>query len=171
MCYRIPMQVIIRPIIPEDAHGALKVHHAAVRVTAANDYSAEIVEHWAPLPITEKSIVRFNTNPEGELRFVADWVGEIVAFAAIVVKKEELRACYVAPSVTRQGVGRRLIRRLEQAAGERGITALHLHSSVTAHPFYTAMGYETLEWGEHVLGSGLSMACVFMRKDLGLSST
>lgn len=160
------MRVIIRPIFSEDAREALEVHHSAVRITAASDYSAEVVEHWAPLPITEKAVARFNANPENELRFVAELEGKIVGFAAIVAQKEELRAYYVAPSATRHGVGRHLIKQLEDAAREVGLAELHLHSSVTAHAFYTAMGYETLELGEHILGSWLGMACVFMRKTL-----
>ncbi|MDH6268614.1 putative acetyltransferase [Rhizobium sp. SG_E_25_P2] len=135
-------------------------------MTAARDYSAEIVAHWAPLPVTEKSVAKFNANPEGELRFVAFYQRELVGFAAIVIANEELRACYVAPNAARQGVGKALVTQLEHAAKERGIKELRLHSSVTAHPFYTAMGYETLEWGEHVLDSGLAMACIFMRKTL-----
>ncbi|WP_144378052.1 GNAT family N-acetyltransferase [Mesorhizobium amorphae] len=160
------MSVVVRPVRPEDARGALEVHHAAVRITAASDYPAEVVENWAQMPITEKAVAGFNANPEGELRFVADLHGKIVGFAAIVARKDELRACYVAPSVARQGVGRALVKQIEQAARERGLKELHLHSSVTAHAFYTAMGYETLGSGEHVLGSGLGMRCVFMRKTL-----
>ncbi|MFT4182430.1 MAG: GNAT family N-acetyltransferase [Rhizobium sp.] len=160
------MRVVIRPVSPEDAHDALEVHHSAVRITAAHDYPIEVLEHWAPLPITEKAVARFNANPEGELRFVADFEGTIVGFAAIVVRKQELRACYVAPSAVRQGVGSLLIKQLEDAAREVGLKELHLHSSVTAHAFYAAMGYETLERGEHILGSGIGMVCVFMRKTL-----
>ena len=160
------MNVVLRPIIPEDARGALEVHHSAVRVIAASDYSTEVVEQWARMPITDEAVARFNANPEDELRFVAELHGKIVGFAAIVVLKDELRACYVAPSVARQGVGRVLIEQLEQTARERGLRELQLDSSVTAHAFYTAMGYETVAWGEHVLGSGVSMPCVFMRKTL-----
>jgi putative acetyltransferase len=160
------MKIVIRPASPEDAHDLLAVHHSAVRITAAHDYPTEILEHWAPLPITEMAVARFNANPETELRFVAELEGEIVGFAAIVAEKEELRACYIAPSAGRQGVGRLLIKWLEAAAREAGLTELHLHSSVTAHAFYTTMGYETLERGEHILGSGIGMACVFMRKNL-----
>ena len=54
-----------------------------------------------------------------ELRFVADQNGKVVGFAAIVVDKEELRACYVVPSAARQGVGRALIQKLEHTARER----------------------------------------------------
>ena len=160
------MSFVIRPVSPDDARDALEAHHSAVRTTAARDYSAEIVEHWAPLPVTEKSVARFNANPDGEFRFVADQSGNVVGFAAIVVDKEELRACYVAPSAARQGVGRALIQKLEHTAREKGLKELNLHSSIMAHAFYTALGYDTVEWGEHVLGSGVSMACVFMRKTL-----
>jgi putative acetyltransferase len=77
-----------------------------------------------------------------------------------------LRACYVSPNAIRKGVGSAIIREIKHIALENGVTFLQMDSSVTAEPFYKALGYEVLEYGQHILRSGHPMACVKMRKVL-----
>lgn len=152
--------------MPIDARSALEVHHAAVRVTAARDYTSSILEEWARLPITEEAVEQFNANPEQEIRLVAELDGKVSGFAAIVPPDSELRACYVSPEAAGRGIGRALVLQLEHIAVSEGVASLWLRSSLTAHPFYEALGYETEKFGEHTLSSGLRMACVYMRKTL-----
>nr|QCL09344.1 acetyltransferase domain protein [Rhizobium rhizogenes] len=144
----------------------MEVHHAAVLITAAKDYAPEIIEQWAPMPVSAGAISRFNANAENEVRFVAEVDGEVVGFAAIVPSNEELRACYVSPKAAGKGVGKALVVELERAAKQEGLAILRLNSSLTAHPFYEAMGYQTESRGEHVLGSGQRMSCIHMTKKL-----
>jgi putative acetyltransferase len=150
---------------PEDARGFLEVHHAAVRGIAARDYPPAVIEHWAPLPVTDKDIEQFLVNRDGEIRLVAEIDGAIVGVGAIILAKSELRACYVEPGAARKGVGSALVHAIERIACARKLPFLELDSSLTAEPFYTALGYEVRARGEHVLDSGRSMACVRMRKD------
>lgn len=142
------------------------MHHSAVHVTAALDYAPSILEEWARLPITDEAVEEFNANSEGEIRLVAEWAGWVAGFAAVVPPNSELRACYVSPIAAGRGIGRALVERLEDIAANKGAAYLWLHSSLTAHPFYEALGYETEGYGEHVLRSGQLMACVNMRKTL-----
>ena len=97
------MSIEVREMLNDDALAFLQVHHAAVRGIAAKDYPPEVVEDWAPMPITNQSIERFLTNPDGELRLVAEIDGRIVGIGALVLAKSELRACYVAPQAARDG--------------------------------------------------------------------
>lgn len=46
------MSIKVREMLNDDAAAFLQVHHAAVRGIAAKDYSPEVVEDWAPMPIT-----------------------------------------------------------------------------------------------------------------------
>jgi putative acetyltransferase len=101
-----------------------------------------------------------------EIRLLAEINGEIVGLGAIVLAKNELRACYVVPSAARKGVGSALVREVERIALEHGLRWLELDASITSEPFYKALGYEVQERGEHVLGSGQRMACVKMGKHL-----
>lgn len=69
----------------DDARSFLEVHHAAVRGIAAKDYPQAVIEDWAPLPITEKTVAGFLKNPDNEIRLVAETNGEIVGIGALVV--------------------------------------------------------------------------------------
>jgi putative acetyltransferase len=160
------MSFAIRKMRAEDARAFLKVHHAPVREVAAKDYSVEIIDAWAPLPITEHHAAGVLTNPDGEFRLVAESEGRVVGIGAHVAENHEVRACYVAPEAGRRGVGSALLREIEREALQRGLKFLEADSSLTAEPFYAANGYFILERGEHLLHGGERMACVMMRKHL-----
>jgi putative acetyltransferase len=151
---------------PEEAGAFLEVHHKAVRALAATYYPSDVIEAWAPLPITAEQIDIVRSNADGEYRLVAEIDGEIVGIGCLVARNNELRACYVAPSASRKGVGSALLHEMERAAHDQGATELETDSSLTAEPFYRNHGYQVCGRGEHVLRNGLRMACVRMRKDL-----
>ena len=90
-----------------------------------------------------------------------------MGIGAIVVSHSELRACYVAPHAARRGVGSALVAEIERIARERGLDHLELESSITAEPFYAALGYQVETRGVHLLSPGVPMAAVTMRKRLG----
>jgi putative acetyltransferase len=160
------MDITVRRMRDDDARSFLDVHHAAVRGIAAKDYPQSVIEAWAPLPITESSISAFLVNRDGEIRLVAEVDGKISGIGALVTANNELRACYVLPSASRQGVGSAIVREIESIARQHGLTFLQLESSRTAEAFYQNLGYEILERGEHTLRPGMSMAGVKMAKRL-----
>jgi putative acetyltransferase len=161
---------LIREMRPEEARIFLEVHHAAVRGLAARGYAPEVIDAWAPLPILDEHVDKVRSNPDGELRLVAEIDGRVVGVGSLVAENDELRACYVTPRASRRGIGSALVRAIELAAREQGMALLHLDSSTTAEPFYAALGYEARERGEHILGNGRALACVKMRKRLVLRS-
>jgi putative acetyltransferase len=165
-----PSTALIREMRPEEARVFLEVHHAAVRGLAAESYSPEVIDAWAPLPILDEHVEKVRSNPDRELRLIAEIDGEVVGIGSLVAKNDELRACYVAPQSSRRGVGSALVRAIELAARKQGIKLLHLDSSTMAEPFYAALGYEARERGEHILGNGRPMACVKMLKRLPSSN-
>jgi putative acetyltransferase len=111
-------------------------------------------------------VQRFLANSDSEIRLVAERDGVIVGVGALVLANGELRACYVAPAAIRQGVGSALVSRIERIARDNGLPDLNLESSVTAEPFYSALGYLVRERGEHIRESGVRMPCVRMHKIL-----
>jgi putative acetyltransferase len=159
------MSVTIREMRPADARHFLEIHHAAVRGIAAKDYATSVIEAWAR-PITDEAIERFLANRDREVRLVAETDGTLVGIGAIVVNNSELRACYVAPSAARRGVGSALVAEIEHIAREHRLDHLELESSITAEPFYSALGYQVASRGELFLSPGVPMAAVKMRKRL-----
>jgi putative acetyltransferase len=150
----------------DDALAFLKVHHAAVRGLAVKDYAAHVIDDWAPIPIRKADVQRFLENLDSEIRLVAERDGAIVGVGALVLGSCELRACYVDPAAIRQGVGSAIVSRIECIARDHGLAHLNLDSSVTAEPFYSALGYIVRERDEHIRASGVRMPCVRMHKAL-----
>ena len=149
-----------------DARAFLEVHHDAVRGLAARDYDAAVIDRWAPLPITDEMVERVIQNADGETRFVAEQRGSVVGIGCLVSANRELRACYVSPAVARCGVGSGLVEAIETRAIADGVTLLQAHSSLTAEPFYRALGYQVQGYGTHWLKPGIGMPCVEVSKEL-----
>jgi putative acetyltransferase len=160
------MTVTVRGMSRQDGRSFIEVRNAAVRGIAVKDYPLEVIENCAGPPVTEAMLERFFLNPDKGIRLVAEIDGEIVGIGELIIATNELRACYVSPSAIRKGVGSAIIGEIERIALKNGVTFLQMDSSVTAEPFYKALGYEVLEYGQHILQSGHPMACVKMRKFL-----
>jgi putative acetyltransferase len=158
------IRIQVRPVRHEDACSFIEVRNAAVRGIAGKDYPSAVIDAWARSPITTAAIENFLANPDKETRLVAEYNSVIAGIGSLVIEKNELRACYVLPSAARNGVGSAIIREIERIASENGVSFLQMDSSLTAESFYKALGYEVLEYGEHVLSTGPRMACVRMRK-------
>jgi len=160
------MAVVVRGLRPSETRTFLGIHHAAIRVTAAADYPAEVIEAWAPLPITDDLVERVLTNAGNEIRLAAVSSDEIVGIGVVIPRRQELRACYVSPKAARTGVGTAIVEEIERIARAHQVPFLELDSSLTTEMFYLRLGYRVLERGQHLLGSRVPMACVKMRKDL-----
>ena len=160
------MQFTIRDMRDTDARSFLEVHHAAVRGIAARDYPPELIEVWAPLPITQERIERVVANLDNETRFVADSDGNVIGIGCLVIDNSELRACYVAPDFSRNGIGRALVGAIENAALCAGLEHLWAHSSLTAAEFYRSLGYTIVGQDVHWLRKNISMPCIRIEKKL-----
>lgn len=162
------MPVSVRAMQAADARHFLEIHHESVRGLAAKDYPLGVIDAWAP-PISSERLQRFIENRDNEIRLLAERDGEAVGISALVVANSELRACYVLPSAARRGVGAAIVAAIEGIAREQGLAFLQLESSVTAEPFYAALGYRVEERGERPIGPDVLMAAVKMRKELVLA--
>ena len=160
------MAVIVRPMRPDEGRTFLDIHARSVRGLAAQHYPPEVIDGWAAR-VTDESIRGLMRNQDSEIRLLAELDGEPVGLGALVLSTSELRACYVAPKAARKGVGAALVAEIERIAREHGLASLELESSINAEPFYAALGYAVVERSEHVFRSGLPMAAVRMRKELG----
>jgi hypothetical protein len=65
----------------------LAVHHAAVRDLAAKDSLPDVIECWAPIPITEWQLEHVLAIGASEIRPLAQIDGQIVGLAAIIIAK------------------------------------------------------------------------------------
>lgn len=158
--------MIIRLARQEDARGILEAHYSAVHVTAAGDYSREVLEAWSPA-VDQARIERYLAKSfKEEITYVAEVDGRIAGFGCIVPAENRLGAVYVHAGFGRRRVGEVLLAALEGRARELDCAELAMDSSVTARPFYLRHGYKITQLGRHTLSRGGEMACVRMRKRL-----
>lgn len=148
-----------------DTRVFIDIHHRSVRELASRYYASDVIDAWAP-PVSEDDLCDLERNDDGEIRLIAELDGAAVGIGALVVADSELRACYVLPEVARQGVGTTIVREIERIAIAEGLTELTLQASVNAESFYSALGYQVVERGEHILRGGQRMAAVKMVRRL-----
>ena len=159
----------IRPSRRGDALGILEAHRSSVRGIAAEAYSADIVDAWAPVSISgdRTAAVERTIEAGDEVILIAeDESGRIIGFGWIVPGQSQLRALYVSAEHGRKGIGRAILSRLEASAREAGVTVLQMEASVNAAGFYEANGYVAIGRGELTLQSGARMDCIHMSKSL-----
>jgi ribosomal protein S18 acetylase RimI-like enzyme len=159
------MAVTVRLMRPDEGRIFLQIHSRAIRGLAARHYPGSVIEAWA-LPATDENVKRLLSNPDGEIRLIAELDREPVGLGSLVVASSEVRSCYVMPKASRRGVGSALMLEMERLAMENGLVEVNLTSSTNAEPFYRALGYEVVDKVEHRLRSGPRMAAVTMRKRL-----
>ncbi len=75
-----------------------------------------------------------------------------------------IRAFYVDPQSTRQGIGRMILRACERAARARGFDRYELTSTAMGVAFYAACGYREIEPVDITLPEGAVLPHVQMRK-------
>ena len=102
------------------------------------------------IPALEPTTVSSDLEPPDGLLLLATLDGEPVAIGGVrdlAGPTAELKAMYVAPSARRQGIGRRLLVRLEKIAASRGCVAARLDTLTALGPaiaLYESQGYERI---------------------------
>jgi len=77
-----------------------------------------------------------------------------------------IRAFFVAPEAARRGVGRRLLDECIKAAAQAGFVSLELMSTLPGVPFYSALGFDSVEEITDTLPDGITLRFVRMRRAL-----
>jgi N-acetylglutamate synthase-like GNAT family acetyltransferase len=151
----------IRRAKQEDSEEIRRIHIKAVKELSKGHYTSREIKAWADAEEPEhyKESIRNNEF------YVAEEEGAVSGFG-ILTRNGEIGGVYVKPDVVRRGVGKAILKKLEERAMELGLTSLHLDSSLNAVPFYEGAGYEQQQPAKHSLASGVEMACVRMIKEL-----
>ena len=151
----------IRRAGQEDKEAIWRVHGRAIRETCAGHYSREVIEIWAGRLRPEKyaeAIDRYDF-------FVAEEDGVVVGFGELGRETGAVQGLYVSPDVKGRGVGRELLRTLEERARAYGLKSLSLTSSLNAVPFYERAGFRAVEELTETIGPGVERASVRMFKE------
>ncbi len=153
--------IIIRKAKEEDSELIWHVHIRAIRDLCGSHYTQEEIDAWTAVlkPIRYKNAITSGTL------LVAVNGEDIVGFGNLNRDRGEVEAVYVDPQYVKLGIGIRLLRALERAAQNAGLTSLHLSSSLNAVPFYKRAGYTPEKHPRYLLPFGM-VACIPMIKKL-----
>jgi putative acetyltransferase len=134
----------------------------AVRQTCASHYPPDIIDRWACAapPVSYSPLV----TAGGAV--IVEENGAMLGFAVLDVEGGEVNAVFVEPAAGRRGIGRILIRALEDMAVAAGCGRLHLSASLNAVPFYAAFGFERAGEESQPHRSGILLDAVLMEKRL-----
>lgn len=156
-------RIIYRAALPRDAADQAEVFHHAVMQGAAGYYTLDQREAWVNALPREASAWAVRQALYPTLVAICD--GRCVGFVELDEHEGRIETLYVWPSLTRQGIGSRLLEHAEQAMRERGIKLLRIEASLMLASGLESRGWTRLgeEWVER---QGESLARVRLEKPL-----
>lgn len=153
--------MIIRDFIPGEEAALREVFMSSVHGLAARSYAREQLEAWAPA----NHDARLWAARIGALRpFVAIADGRHAGYADLQ-HDGHIDHFFVAREFAGQGAGSALMRRIVEAAGERGIPGLSAHVSLAAEAFFLRQGFRVVRRQTVALG-GVSLRNAVMARRL-----
>jgi GNAT superfamily N-acetyltransferase len=138
--------VEIREIIESDFTEALRCIQRAVDISNRPDYPKKIIEYQ----LTEHYTPEWIKNTLKDKYFIIAKVdNHIVGTGAL--KENEIRSMFVDPDYQHQGIGKAIIKNLEERALQQGYEGILLESSITGIEFYKKLDYvvktnKEVEW-------------------------
>lgn len=143
-------QINIRSFRKEDAEAVAGIFHKTIREVNSADYSTEQVEAWAPDNIYFRDWETFCLSKH---TFIAELKKDIAGFAQIE-DNGYIDCFYCHKNYQGLGVGKALFAALLQKAKELGVQKLQAEVSITAKPFFSALGFNLVRKQEvHLRGS------------------
>lgn len=162
----------LRRADPADAAGMVAVHYAAVHGIAPGHYPDAILSSWSPVPDEQRRgwLADFVASPSTVADVAVAASGAVVGFCIATLDPPWLRALYVDPGYSGQGVGRSLLHAIESRCRAAGLGTLELNASYNAAAFYRAHGYVEVRDTTQALPDGAVMGAILMAKTLAVGS-
>ena len=153
----------IRKATKEDIEPFKKVIKASVLVMCADYYSQEQLEALlGQFPASEVYEKWINDR----LLLVAEENGNIVGFAQYSPNISLIEAIHVDPLSTKQGIGRKLVKAIEEAALDFDKKKISLESSINAIKFYEKCGYGQIKSSKYKCKNDVELDVVTFEKEL-----
>lgn len=161
----------IRVAVAADVAPLDALFQASYPVLLAPDYpdallqvALPIIAHAQPALVTCGSY--YVAERDGRLLGAGGWTHEKPASGAVEQGLAHIRHVAVDHAATRQGVAAALLGRVFEDAAAAGVTRLSCMSTLTAVPFYRAMGFRVVNDVTIPLAPGCDFPAVEMVRDL-----
>jgi len=135
------MSITTRPAIEKDAHTICNVLRRSIAECCIDDHhnDAALLEAW--LRNKTPGNVAIWITSQSNFAVVAEAMGEVQGFG-LMSHSGEIRMCYVLPEVRYTGVGKALLRAMENEAAGMEIDEMRLYSTGTGLSFYRRNGFQ-----------------------------
>jgi putative acetyltransferase len=138
----------IRKATLADAAELARLHKGTIRNINSADYSPKQIAAWS----ARTNAQRFRTSHDLAVRYVAVEGDKIIGYADF--KKEEPEkfwGLYVHKDHVGEGVGSRLLIRMESVAKKMGAKKFRLEATKTAKTFYEKNGFNLIKKSKHII--------------------
>jgi GNAT superfamily N-acetyltransferase len=133
---KIPEEIEMRTAKPEDIEELKMLIYRTIDECYSGTYSCEAIDYFKEYNNTESIL---NDILRGHF-LVLTCGKEIIGTGTLL--GSNIRRIFVKPEYQNIGLGKRIMHELEKEALEEKIRIMDLHASLTAHSFYTALGYQ-----------------------------
>lgn len=154
--------VRIRSYESADADETWRIFQEAITVTASADYTREQVAAWARPD--RRDLRGWDRSMLARETYVA-LVDEQAAGFSDVSAGGYIDMMFVSPRFARRGVARELLTVLELRARKSSVRQLSSNVSITARPFFEALGFHVVA-EQHPVTGGVVMTNFHMTRDL-----
>ena len=151
--------ITIRPFQDEDSPALKDLIVTDLLEINVHDYGQAVAEQMAAA-YNDDLIAHYALNA---VVFMAVKEEQIVGTAGL--QADRVRNVFTHKDYQRQGIGRRLMAAIEDAARRQGQTRLWLRASLSAVGFYGHLGYQIVEEREEQVGQSI-IKMVRMQKEL-----
>ncbi len=150
--------ITLHPATSTDIPALWELRTRALREQCAAHYAPDVLRTWAaaPAPATYALLLARGGGLKAHVN------GNLAGYAILDTERSEVDAVFVDPGFAGLGIGKALLRALEQMAEQP--SALHLYASLNAVPFYQAAGYRAVKSTQYQHPSGILLDCVFMTR-------
>lgn len=129
--------MLVRTACQEDASLIGQLIYDTVRSINIRDYSQAQVEAWAP------DAIIFSTYAES-FAYVVEEEGQILGFANITAEGY-LNRFYIHHQFQGKGIGKLLLRAIEERTQSLHLEKMTTEASITARPFFISQGWVVVE--------------------------
>jgi GNAT superfamily N-acetyltransferase len=156
-------EIEMRAAKPEDIEELKKLVYGTIDVCYSGTYSCEAIDYFKEYNNTESILDDILKG-----YFLVITCGkEIIGTGTLL--GSNIRRIFVKPEYQNIGLGNRIMHELEKEALEEKIRITDLHASLTAHSFYTALGYQVQSEEVVQIKNGQNLRYYIMVKNLEIS--
>ena len=134
------MEIKLRQATVHDVNSISDLFSSTIKAINSNDYNPQQIAIWSEVKDNSKWIQKISE----QYYVVAQSAGQLVGFASLA-PDGLVDYFFVHKDHQRKGIGNLLIKDIEENAGMQKLQRLYSEVSITARPFFEAMGFKLVK--------------------------